>query len=174
MQVILGGDSAGANLALGVLSHIMHPNASIPVELTMNGLFRGIALVSPWVTFDQTSAAFENNKSKDVLSKPALKVFSEYFMADASRSEYNHPLYADPAWWKNMPADSILLLAGRDEIFIDDISAFGDKLKVHNGTKIEELFAEQECHDRPLMEYMMGFAPGPQTRRLIDWVVERT
>jgi acetyl esterase/lipase len=148
-------------------------HSDVPSVSTEQDSFRGLALVSPWVTFDQTAPAFEANKQKDVLSGPALQKWSDAFMGRAPRSVYNTPLDADPDWWKGVPARSTLLLAGENEIFVDDILTFREKFKVHNDSRLETLIAQGECHDSPYLDYMLRNGGGLQTKRLLEWIVEK-
>jgi hypothetical protein len=51
-QILLGGDSAGGNLALGVLAHVIKPHPDVPVIASGEGRgeerFKGVFLLSPW------------------------------------------------------------------------------------------------------------------------------
>jgi len=129
-QIIVGGDSAGANLALALASHILHPHPQVPKLSLTDEFFKGIVLISPWVTFDQTAPAFERNAKKDTLVRTALRNWSDAFMGHAERDNYNSPLDASPDWWDGIPAEDILVLTGADELFVDDITEFAKKLQV--------------------------------------------
>ena len=130
VQLIVGGDSAGGNLALALMSHILHPDSRVPELAQANQLFKGVILLSPWVTFDQSAPAFKTNAKKDVLSGAALRKWSNAFMGDATQDNYTSPLDAPPHWWTGFPANDILVLAGGDEVFVDDIQEFAQKLNV--------------------------------------------
>ena len=53
-------------------------------------------------------------------------------MGTAIRDNYNSPLDAPVDWWSTLPASRILLVAGADELFVDDIVEFAHKLSVCN------------------------------------------
>lgn len=126
----MGGDSAGGHLALGLMSHISHPHPGLArLESSGNGL-RGVMLVSPWVTFDQNAPSFTSNKSKDNLTRRGLEKWSNAYMSSAEDDFYNAPLSAPGEWWQNLPAESVLVLAGADELMVDDIRDITQKLKV--------------------------------------------
>jgi acetyl esterase/lipase len=133
-QIILGGDSAGGNLALAILSQILHPRNDVPSISLGNEKFKGVVLSSPWVTFDQTAPAFKINAKKDILYGPVLKKWSDAFVGAAPRDNFTYPLDAAPEWWSDLPADETLVLAGGNELLVDDIKDFTDKLKVFNIT----------------------------------------
>lgn len=50
LKIIIGGDSAGGNLTLSVLSHLMHPRSDVQ-EYKLTEPFRGTMLISPWIAF---------------------------------------------------------------------------------------------------------------------------
>ena len=128
-QIILGGDSAGGNLSLAVLSHISHPHPEAsPVH--NKDRFKGVVLVSPWVTFDQTASSMKSNAGKDLLDLVTLRKWSDNFMDGTDLDFYNTPLTAGEDWWEGIAASEIAVIAGGDEIFVDDIRCFVEKLKV--------------------------------------------
>ncbi|KAH0558472.1 hypothetical protein GP486_004868 [Trichoglossum hirsutum] len=130
-KIVLAGDSAGGNLCLALLSHMSHPHPDVPkVESTEN--FRGAALLSPWVTFDIGAPAMKTNRYKDCLKDKTLQYWGDQFMGKAKADPYNQPLTASSDWWSALAVDEILIVAGADEIMIDDIQEFAKKLEVNN------------------------------------------
>lgn len=128
-SILLGGDSAGGNMALALLSHLSHPQPNVnPLHLKED--LRGAIILSPWVTFDQDSASMKSNAQKDVVERVALKTWSDSFMGNARRDSYNDPKSAPSSWWKGLKVSDICLMAGRDEIFVDDIKALSETMKV--------------------------------------------
>ncbi|KAI1777476.1 Alpha/Beta hydrolase protein [Hypoxylon cercidicola] len=174
-QLLLVGDSAGANLALAVLSHMSHPHPTVSTLQGSGHNFKGVLLISPWVTFDQTAPSFKTNAQKDFVSVPLLKSMSEAFMGDAPRSNYNTPLDAPPDWWRDIRTEKVLILAGGDEILKDDIQEFGEKLKKYNGKKVEVVVSPGECHDPPIAERLMRINgdPGLVEMKLYQWVQDQ-
>lgn len=130
VQLLIGGDSAGTHLCVALLSHLLHPHPEVAALQNGGQSLKGVILLSPWVTFDQSAESFRRNKQKDCLSVPGLKECSDAFMGDAPNDNYNTPLGAPSDWWQNTPADRFIVLAGKDEVFIDDIERFVEKLKV--------------------------------------------
>jgi acetyl esterase/lipase len=172
-EVILAGDSAGANLALGLLSHVMHPHPSIPAFQT-NRSFKGLLLLSPWVTFRQDSLAMSENMHKDILNPMALKEWSIAFLDKSGEDEYNSPLMATPEWWSGMPVEKCLITAGADEVFRDDVVAFAGKMKERTKCGQVELFVgEKECHDMPVIDHLFGVSNGLSMSKILGWVCER-
>lgn len=99
---------------------------------------------------------------------------------------YNQPSMAPAGWWKGLMVDKVLIVAGKDEILVDDIVAFAETLEkgmalgVENreaveGVKAEEkvtLFvAEGECHDQTNLDVQFGYKePGEQAKFIRRWI----
>ncbi|KAA8573073.1 hypothetical protein EYC84_003606 [Monilinia fructicola] len=157
-SIILAGDSAGANLALALLSHIIHghPNESIP-RVHLKEPLDGAVLLAPWLTFGTSAESFEANRYKDILDPTALKLWSREYQSSAPSDNYMEPLYASTSWWKRLPAavTSILMVAGEHEVFVDDVKAFAGKLQeveTEPGAAslgVELKVVEDEYHDQP-------------------------
>ncbi|KAK7026436.1 hypothetical protein VNI00_015671 [Paramarasmius palmivorus] len=61
----LSGDSAGGNLVLQVLSHILHPLDNVP---TVNcGPIKGAYLMSPWISFQDENRTHAAREATDVI-----------------------------------------------------------------------------------------------------------
>ncbi|KAF5879742.1 putative alpha beta hydrolase fold protein [Botrytis fragariae] len=150
------GDSAGANLVLALLSHIMHghPNDSIP-RVRLSKPLDGAVLLAPWVTFATGSQSYEANKYKDLIHPTSVKIWAGDYQASAPSDNYIEPLYASSSWWSRLPTvvSSILIVAGEDEAFVDDVKAFADNLQKvgteTDGVEIELFVVENEYHDQP-------------------------
>ncbi|CAI4211268.1 unnamed protein product [Parascedosporium putredinis] len=170
--IIIGGDSAGANLALGLLSHLLHPNPLLdPARGT--GSFKGVALLSPLVTFDLTAPSIKKNEGKDVLERSTLKRWADNYLAGTAQDAYNAPLGAEAGWWEDMPTEALCVVAGEDEMFIDDIRAFVEKLKKHHEGKLVYTEGKGEAHDAPIFDYLFGAAHRKFKEAIDTWIVER-
>ncbi|KAH0537355.1 hypothetical protein FGG08_005834 [Glutinoglossum americanum] len=132
-NIVFAGDSAGAHLSIALLSHMTHPHPGVPkIEATEN--FRGAALLSPWVTFDISAPSMKLNQNKDCLKDTVLQYWGDQFMGEAKADPYNQPLTASSDWWSALTVDEILIVAGRDELLIDDIREFAKKLEMSTGS----------------------------------------
>ncbi|OJJ66155.1 hypothetical protein ASPBRDRAFT_201253 [Aspergillus brasiliensis CBS 101740] len=153
-QLYLAGDSAGGNLALALLSHILHPHPRVePVHLP--GKISGVALLSPWVTFDTSAESMQTNRYRDVLAVPALESWAAMFQGSAPSDPYQEPLKAPKDWWLGLPANKVLVIAGADELFVDDIQEFAAQL---SGTHedVEFYVVPGEAHDHLILEFLMN------------------
>ena len=168
-DIVLTGDSAGGNLALAVLSHLAHPHPSNAMHippLRIEEKLRGVQLTSPWVSFDTTTPSYTRNARKDTLSPVSIQRWSKCFMGNSEPDYYNEPLLAPVSWWDNLMTEEIWISASEDEVFVDGIVEFGNKLKC---TKNEAMIltTKGEPHNPPLLEQIMGTKEDGETMRLI-------
>lgn len=129
--MIIGGDSAGGNLVLGLLSHLLHPHPSIaPIELSRP--FCGVFVASPWGEFNTSADSYTRNREKHTTSGPMLKRWAASFMGDAKGDEYSQPFRASASWWAGLQSkvDAILITSGADEVMSDDIERFSHTIAV--------------------------------------------
>ncbi len=124
---MLAGDSAGGNLTLAVLSHISQPHPQVP-KLEFEGNFRAAILISPWLKFDFSADSFIRNQNKDVCA--VVDKWSEAFLGEAKTDPYNQPFTAPADWWRGLRVEEVLIVAGSDEIYIDDIKTFAESFEV--------------------------------------------
>ncbi|EAU37761.1 predicted protein [Aspergillus terreus NIH2624] len=155
-NIAIGGDSAGGNLVLGILSHIAHPHPGISEGFIPDEPFAGALIHCPWVTFDQTWPSIERNKHKDSVPLLPNSVHAKYFLGDAPSDNYNEPLSAPPEWWAGLNARMLLLLSGEDDIMVDSHHAFGKILVSANPYNTEMVVAGGEGHVAPVLDLMLG------------------
>jgi acetyl esterase/lipase len=130
-DVILAGDSAGGNMCLAVLSHIMHPSPDVPT-LNLKGKLKGLVLVAPWVSFSTNFASTKKNAHKDIINGSVGEKWSADYMAGKEVTPYANALVAESDWWKNPAVEHILCVAGADEMLLDAITEWVDKYKVRS------------------------------------------
>lgn len=141
-NVVIGGDSAGGNLVLGILSHMSHPHphpdlagfdpgssTSIAAES-----LRGALLLSPWVSNDRSWASVQRNGLKDCVTTVPTDISTEHFLPDdGGWDNYNEPVRAPEGWWADIKCGNLLIVSGEDEIMTDAHRAFGRTVQVRRG-----------------------------------------
>lgn len=128
-NVIVGGDSAGGNLAMATLLHLSHPHPEIePISLTEP--LAGVFGFAPWVNFSRDWPSMKENEWKDILTPGVLKAWSAAYLGDAEGDNWSEPDRAPVEWWKDAKTERILILAGSDEILLSPIENFAKKIKV--------------------------------------------
>lgn len=169
-DIVIGGDSAGGNLALALMGHMAHPHPACPRLLLHPGdVFRGCLLMSPWVTFDSGSPSMIANEKKDYICRRSLRKWHEAFMGPAILDAYNTPLDASIEWWSGVPVKSILFTGGGDELFCHDIQQLALKIQqTHPGCKA--LIVPGDVHDQPIIDKIMWVKEGRQCRAIVSWL----
>ena len=130
-SVSIGGDSAGANLAIGVLSHLLHPHPEIE-PLNLDGKLGSAILLAPWASFRTDWQSNTYNAYKDIVSIGAGDKWSQAFLGGRKRDGYNEPLAAEEGWWKGLDGvvRDIMIAAGSDEILVDCIRELSKRFNV--------------------------------------------
>ncbi|KAL4995093.1 Alpha/Beta hydrolase protein [Aspergillus recurvatus] len=130
-NVLIGGDSAGGNLALSVLLHLTHPHPAIdPLPLVDGAELAGVFGFAPWVSFDLTGESVTKNQYKDVVPSQGLRVWSrEYLGKRLERNPWSEPAKAPTEWWVGAKAKRVLILAGGDEILLSAVEEFVNRFK---------------------------------------------
>lgn len=128
-EVILGGDSAGGNLSLAILSHLSHPMEGVP-KVTIDKPLKALVLLAPWVSFRTDLDSHTRNQYKDLISTPVGTMWSNDYLNGKESTPYAEALRAPAEWWKDAKVEQVMVTAGADEILVDPISLWVEKFKV--------------------------------------------
>jgi acetyl esterase/lipase len=184
-DLILAGDSAGGNLLLGVLSHLLHPHSQVPTIDLRGESLRAALLISPWVSFDTSHPSYTRNAESDVFDHVPLEMWSRAFLGSSQRQgilmgdSYSEPLVAEPTWWSgaHKVVGEVLIWGGGGELFIDGIKAFGEKFRegwVAGGgisSKVSVVERERLCHEAMIMDAILGYKEkGPGAKDVENFV----
>ncbi|KAF4168957.1 hypothetical protein CNMCM6936_000368 [Aspergillus lentulus] len=127
-NVIVGGDSAGGNLAFALLLHLSHPHPEIePVALSTN--LAGVFGFAPWVSFRTDGPSMAANRFRDMITADALKRWSSAYLASGKSDAWSEPSLAPVEWWADAKTDQVLILAGQHEILFSAIDDFVERFK---------------------------------------------
>ena len=131
------GDSAGGGLALALLLRLRDLGEPLP---------DAAVLLSPWTDLTASGASVDMNRGRDLwFTRAHLESWARYVVADADpRSSYLSPAFGSLA-----ALPPLMLLAGEDELLLDDT------LRVHRaalsaGVASELLVGRGMQHDWPL------------------------
>ena len=137
-KIILGGDSAGGNLVMGVLSHITHPHPEIET-LELNGTLAGAFTLSPWVSFSGGWVSEYHNRFKDIVNKGIGQKWSSAYLNGKPADPWNEPICAPRTWWRGLKIRQLLVIAGSEEILLSSIEKFVGNIQVRlpfNNTRL--------------------------------------
>lgn len=129
-NVIVGGDSAGGNLALATLLHLSHPHPDIEA-MTLSSPLAGVFGHAPWINFSLYWPSMVENAYKDIITPSILCRSSEAYLNGKASDSWSEPDRASTDWWKDVKTERLLIMAGTDEILLSSIESFAKKLKVN-------------------------------------------
>lgn len=142
-HVYLGGDSAGANVALAVVLHLSdHAHPAIVADDAAHNEKRrqplveddqylgGIFCLGPWVSFDFDRRSERENRERDCLSKKSERAWAARYLDYRNGDPWSEPALAPAEWWANARVREFLILTGSDEILLNGIEDFAEKVQV--------------------------------------------
>ncbi|KAJ6498432.1 Alpha/Beta hydrolase protein [Mycena vitilis] len=157
-QLQIAGDSAGANLIVQLLSHMLHPYPGVP-EITLPDKILAVHLLSPWVSLTAETRSFNENDGIDFLSKKAL-ARQGGIVLDGCPEDFK--VFAEPAkapveWFAGVDklVDRAIITAGGSECMRDDIIALGEGLKRHH-RNVEVVVQEGGFHEDMFLDFLVG------------------
>lgn len=171
-DIIISGDSAGGNLALALLSHLLHPHPEVPA-VKLDAPLSGALIYSPWAGFSTDYPSFAN-VSLDMLSPLSLRKWSAMFLGRANSSNpeadpgpvtgdaYTESSKNPTSWWEGMQTicSEIFVCYGGDEVLADAIEEL--KFRLEDGwafgggdpSRVVFVRAAREAHVAPIVDTM--------------------
>lgn len=179
-DISLGGDSAGGNLALGLISHLAHPHPEIHA-LHLATKLHAALLLSPWASFNTHTPKFEENAEKDCFDRRPLIRWSSAFLGSDSPFAgdfYSEPVTAPASWWEGTAnvVDEVLIWAGGNEILLDGIEEFSKRFTKGfggKGGKVNTVITPNAAHIEMVLEVLLGYKGDAGTgsvKVVKDWV----
>ncbi|KAK5106895.1 hypothetical protein LTS08_001018 [Lithohypha guttulata] len=174
-EIILAGDSAGANLALALISHMLHPHPTVINKPELSEPLASAILISPWVNFANTDPSIRQNVMSDFISEPSLERWSKLFLGSSQIDNYNTPSQADSTWFKGIDekVKDILIWGGGGEVLIDSIELIAQTLKAaHRQT--EYVVEPGKSHEDFIVLKLLGYSEKAEGTQLIEnWIKAR-
>lgn len=163
-DISLGGDSAGGNLTISVLSHLTHPHPEIPA-LPLQTKLHAALLLSPWCSFNTHTPAYKTNAEKDCFDARPLERWSAAFLGNDSPFAgdfYSEPVTAPASWWEGTAdvIDEVLIWGGGNEILLDGIEEFSKRFTKGFGGKggrVNTVITEKAAHIEMILELLLGY-----------------
>ncbi|KAJ5638906.1 hypothetical protein N7528_001296, partial [Penicillium herquei] len=171
--VFLGGDSAGGNLACGVLSHLAHPHPQIE-PLAINGQLGGAVMIAPWTLLDSEYADQELYDGGDLISKAVAAPWATAYLAQAPRDNYTDLSNAPTEWFASFPVKNVLITSGGNEIMLPLIQGLAKKFKEGFEGPVELFVGHRECHVAPMYNLTLhSRTETEQGKKIKSWLAEQ-
>jgi acetyl esterase/lipase len=173
-QILIGGDSAGGNLALALLSHLQNPHPRIdpiaPVAGAQQAL-RGAFCLSPRCSNVCKAPSFTYNASKDMLGFESMQLFTSNWKP-VFDEVWSTPICGDRAFWSIVKANRVLLAAGADEVYVDDIRCLADLMGAQDqpGAKVQLAVCPGEIHVQIIPDLLLGIYDGIMLNTVLGWL----
>lgn len=178
-DLVIGGDSAGGNLAVQLLHHLTYTESAPQLLELKAAQFAGFFLVSPWVSGHVDTVSFRENGLVDMLSASIVSQSQTHALGDVKESELKEhpalPLDGDLTWMGNIKhvTESIYITCGYEEVFRDSVMSFHEAVRRRNpDLEVNLEVGSHEVHDWILLEGVDGVI-GDATRRMHSWATSR-
>lgn len=183
-------------MALGLLSHILHPHPDLKDELRvkLSGPLAGAILTSPWVKFPTDDDSATRNAGSDFVCKEAAVRWGAAFqgmyflssfgvdilltknpLGSAPYDNYTQPLLSPNDWFSdlNKVVKGIIVTGGEMEVLIDSIDAIAQRLKA-SPASTEYVRSLGGAHVGWLSHKLIGIPGKEETTQAIEtWMAAR-
>ncbi|EME49895.1 hypothetical protein DOTSEDRAFT_144320 [Dothistroma septosporum NZE10] len=173
-DIIIAGDSAGGNMALSLISHVIHPHPDA-VKIDLNEPLAATVLISPWSRFDADYDSWKRNAKSDMLPPEATYRWSSLFLGSKPANSYSEAWRADEQWWSGLDkvTSDLLVWGGSAEVLIDSINEVGKQLKVAH-PKTEIVIQKGASHEDFIIDVLLGYKHKAEGSKVIEsWLSER-
>ncbi|KAJ7146044.1 Alpha/Beta hydrolase protein [Mycena epipterygia] len=169
----IAGDSAGGNLVMQVLSHMLHPHPLVP-EIRLQAPLQGICLISPWVSLTTDAKSYVENAKLDYTSAKVLEPLGRQVLSDFPEKykAFAEPVKAPETWFEGVEnlVGRILISAGGAECMRDDIVDFGEHLEKRH-PNIELFVQKNGLHEDNFLDFMVREQKlGSLTPLIVKWL----
>lgn len=164
-DIIIGGESAGGNMALAVLAHIQQPKPGIaPLVLdpssssasssSVGNNFRGLFVISPRAGNGADGESFRYNARRDYMNKDSLAEITKHWKPAAD--VWAAPASAPKGFWDGLRVDRMLLAVGGDEVYCSDVCHLAQVMgAVDVGVNRCNLVEERGRKDEPTLQLVV-------------------
>lgn len=186
-RVFVSGDSAGGNLSLALLSHLLHPHPEVPA-VKLEEPLGGTLLYSPWAGFSTNYPSYDNLEL-DMMSPLALRKWSAMFLDRANPADpesdpgavsgdaYTEVCKNSASWWNGFHrvVGNVFVSYGNYEVLVDPIKELETQMKegwVENSgdaSRVVFITGAKEALIAPILHVM---APGAKVKSSTQIAIE--
>ncbi|KAL7938355.1 alpha/beta hydrolase fold domain-containing protein [Trichoderma chlorosporum] len=175
-DIVVGGDSAGGNLTMQILHHIIDPHPEA-CRIALDEPLSAAVLVSPWLTSDVSGSSFQEHGSNDMVSVSIMRFLGASASDDGGQKSsddvgsWAEPLECKGAWMSKL--DSVVkqihitvggreALADQSEVFVKTMDA------MKTGVQVTLESDPKAAHDFIIAEGILEQI-GEATIRMKEW-----
>lgn len=182
-NILLAGDSAGGNLILQILSHMLHPLASVehinfPPSEVHSRRFRGAFLSSPWVSpSGDIGMGPARNDNTDLIGAKTYRLWGAIPLKDVPEADlaFMEPSKAPKTWFSGIEklVEHILITSGEAECIAESHVKFHEEHLKDQHPDVKFVVQKDGVHDSVLFELAAEKRPVQELAGVIvDWVAE--
>ncbi|TGJ79003.1 hypothetical protein E0Z10_g9761 [Xylaria hypoxylon] len=149
-QIVIGGDSAGGNLATALLRYLHEFEAGINVPMP-----RCAVVLSPWVALFQYEFAENPNRGTDFIPA-SYSCRGAHAYAGSEPDAASNP-YITPLGNPFPTRVPIFVNAGSAELLYESITRWAEEMRGVDGNIVEVHHEEAAVHDTFLLAELLGF-----------------
>ncbi|KAF7362878.1 Abhydrolase-3 domain-containing protein [Mycena venus] len=173
-RIHLAGDSAGDNLVIQLLSHLLHPHSDVP-NIQLSQPFGGIYLLSPWVSLTTDRQSYTECDGIDWIPTNKMAAVGASVQAGFPEEDnmYAETVKAPEEWFKGVDrlVKRVLITLGEKEGLRDDVISFGVTFKQYHRSA-EVVAQEGGIHEDMFLGFMVAEKKlGTLTPLIIDRLV---
>ncbi|KAF3130858.1 hypothetical protein TWF569_011513 [Orbilia oligospora] len=156
-EIVVCGDSAGGNIALGLLLHLARPRKDSGNGGASSSLGRPsyATLISPWTVLVSSQ---NKNTENDFLDANQLHKFGASYANGGDVSDpYKSPgLCQDLGWWEEaLPVHGIHMVYGSQEVFTSEIKSLVSKFEKIKSVRLR-VTEKPTIHAWPVVQAFIG------------------
>lgn len=177
-DIIVGGDSAGGNLTVQLLHHLVDPHAEA-ARIVLQEPLSAAFLISPWLGKDTSAASFRENERYDIVSLDILRALDADVWTsgeETSTDENGQGSWADPFEWKGPWLSKLDSVIGKLYITVGDREILADQGRqmaktvtaLKTGVEVTLESNPNAAHDFLIVEGLFGHV-GEETIKMKQW-----
>ncbi|RFU81124.1 alpha beta hydrolase fold [Trichoderma arundinaceum] len=175
-DIVIGGDSAGGNLTMQLLHHIVDPHAEA-CRISLQEPLAAAILVSPWLSSDFSSSSFIENETNDMLSKSIMSSLkADTWVREEESSSDGQSSWIEPLDWKGAWLNKVDSAVRKIHITVGEREVLSDQGKLmaktitslQTGVEVSLESDPKAAHDLIVAEGMLEQI-GEATIRMKQW-----
>lgn len=177
-DIVVGGDSAGGNLTVQLLHHLIDPNAEV-ARIVLQEPLSAAFLISPWLGKDNSAASFRENDGHDMISMDILRsldIDARPRREGTSAGGKSQGSWAEPFEWKGPWLSKLGSAVGKIYMTVGDREILADQGKLmaktvtamQTGVEVTLESNPKAAHDFLVVEGFFGHI-GEETIKMKQW-----